>query len=173
MAEQIQSALVLLALLGVTAFLVWLVFFTGEGYQGIVQDLKSITKKRQDLYAVPVFDRSKIDLPRPKKPFPKAIDRPRSADGAEQLSAWAEELRQSIEEIREEANALAKAYKDLPPQFSELASKPPKRASSKLAKSPAKKAPVKKKAKPVKKTQVTKAKNTASKPTGRKRSVSK
>lgn len=173
MAEQIQSALVWLALFGVSAFLVWLVFFTGEGYGGMVQDLKSIRKKRQDLYAVPVFDRSKIDLPRPKKPFPKAIDRQRSTDGAEQLSAWAEELRQTIEEIREEANALAKAYKDLPPQFSELAAEPPKRTSSRSAKLPAKKAPVKKKAKPVKKTQVAKAKKTASKPTGRKRNVSK
>lgn len=173
MPEQIQSAFVFIALLGVSAFLVCLVFFTGEGYQGMVQDLKSIRRKKQDPYAVPVFDRSKIDLPRPKKPFPKAIDRPRSTDGAEQLSAWAEELRQSIEEIREEANALAKAYKDLPPQFSELATKPPKRVSSKSEKPPAKKVTVKKKAKPVKKTQVSKAKKTASKPTGRKRNVSK
>jgi hypothetical protein len=172
MPDQGQTLLVAIALIGVVGFLVWLVFFTGEGYQGVLQDLKSVRKVKQERFPVPVFDRSKIELPRPKKPTPRNLERSNEVSGAEQLAIWAEELRKSIEEIREEANALAKAYKELPPQFAELATKPPKRAIT--AKPTSKKTTsAKKQVKPVKKTAKTKAKKTNQTPARKPRKVSK
>jgi hypothetical protein len=136
-----------------------------------LQDLKSVRKVKQERFPVPIFDRSKIELPRPKKPTPRILERSNEVSGAEQLAIWAEELRKSIEEIREEANALAKAYKELPPQFAELATKPPKRAIT--AKPTSKKTAAKKQVKQVKKTAKTKAKKTSSSPSSKTRKVSK
>lgn len=172
MPDQGQTLLVSIALLAVGGFLVWLVFFTGEGYLGILKDLKSLRKVKRDPFAVPVFDRSKIELPRPKKPTPRNLERNSQISGAEQLALWADELRNSIDEIREEANALAKAYKELPPQFAELATKPPKRAITAKPTSK-KKTAAKKQLEPAKKTAKTKAKKTTAKPVRKTRKVSK
>lgn len=109
MPAQAQDNLVAVALCAVAGFLIWLLFFTGEGYKGIFRDLRSIRKEKREPFPVPVFDRTKIELPRPKKPAPRNLERNREISGSEQLKIWAEELRNSIDEVRKEANTLAKA----------------------------------------------------------------
>lgn len=161
-----DPTLVAVALLGVVAFLVWLVFFTGEGYKGIWEDLKSIgSNQKKERFPVPIFDRSKIDLPRPKKPKLGTISREPINFNEEQLRDWAEQLQQSIKDIRKEANELAKAYNSMPPSLVEDPSKPRRKpkaapkakttkkpATKKAApKKPAAKKPTTKKAAPKKK----------------------
>ncbi|CAB4542344.1 MAG: hypothetical protein F2536_01715 [Actinobacteria bacterium] len=158
MQNSAETAFVVVALLGVVAFLVWLVFFTGEGYKGIWEDLKSIgSNKKKERFPVPIFDRSKIDLPRPKKPKLGTISREPINFNEQQLRDWAEQLQQSIKDIRKEANELAKAYNSMPPSLVEDPSKPrrkPKAApKAKTTKRPAAKkaAPKKPAVKPKKK----------------------
>jgi len=142
--NQADSALVVLALLAVAGFMVYLVFFTGDGYKGILQDLKSLSTKKQERFPVPVFDRSKIELPRPKKPKIQAPVREPINFNEQQLRDWADQLQQSIKEIRQEASELAKAYNAMPPSLIEDPSKPKRKPA---AKKTTKKVAVKKTAK--------------------------
>lgn len=166
MQNSAETAFVVVVLLGVVAFLVWLVFFTGEGYKGIWEDLKSFGgNKNKERFPVPIFDRSKIDLPRPKKPKLGTISREPINFNEQQLRDWAEQLQQSINDIRKEANELAKAYNSMPPSLVEDPSKPRRKpratpkakttkkpATKKAApKKPAAKKPATKKAAPKKK----------------------
>ena len=144
MQDPTETALVVVALLAVVAFLVWLVFFTGEGYKGIWEDLKSFGgNKNKERFPVPIFERSKIDLPRPKKPKLGTISREPINFNEEQLRDWANQLQQSIKDIRKEANELAKAYNSMPPSLIEDPSNPrrkPKAApKAKTTKKPASK----------------------------------
>lgn len=149
MQNQADSTLVFLALLAVAGFMVWLIFFTGEGYKGIWEDIKSARGIKKERFPVPVFDRSKIDLPRPKKPKLQAISRQPINFNEEQLRDWAEQLQQSIKDIRKEASELAKAYNAMPPSLIEDPAKPRRKpAAKKTAKKPATKKTAKK---PVKK----------------------
>ena len=153
---QPNESLVGLALLAVAGFVLWLVLFTGDGYKGIAQDLKSIGRRKPEKFPVPVFDRSKIELPRPKKPKLQAIVREPINFNEEQLRDWANQLQQSIKEIRKEASDLAKAYNAMPPSLVEDPDKPRRKPVAKraTAKKTVKKKPVAKKAlpkKPVKK----------------------
>lgn len=153
---QPNESLVGLSLLVVAGFVLWLVLFTGDGYKGIAQDLKSIGRKKPEKFPVPVFDRSKIELPRPKKPKLQAIVREPINFNEEQLRDWANQLQQSIKEIRKEASDLAKAYNAMPPSLVEDPDKPRRKPVAKraTAKKTVKKKPAAKKAlpkKPVKK----------------------
>lgn len=151
MQSQSDSAFVVLALFAVTGFMVWLVFFTGEGYKGIVQDIKSARGIKKERFPVPIFDRSKIDLPRPKKPKLQAITREPIDFNEQQLRDWASHLQQSIKDIRKEATELAKAYNSMPPSLVGDPSRP-KRKSRPAAKKTTKNAAAKKTTKkPVKK----------------------
>lgn len=150
MQNSAETAFVVVVLLGVVAFLVWLVFFTGEGYKGIWEDLKSIgSNKKKERFPVPIFDRSKIDLPRPKKPKLGTISREPINFNEQQLRDWAEQLQQSIKDIRKEANELAKAYNSMPPSLVEDPSKP-RRKPKAAPKAKATKKPATKKAAPKK-----------------------
>ncbi len=154
---QADSTLVVLALLAVAGFMVYLVFFTGDGYKGILEDLKSLSNKKKERFPVPVFDRSKIELPRPKKPKIQDPVREPINFNEQQLRDWADQLQQSIKEIRKEASELAKAYNAMPPSLIEDPSKPKPKPT-------AKRTPVKKTAKkPVAKKPAVK-KATAAKP---------
>ena len=149
---QPNESLVGLALLVVAGFVLWLVLFTGDGYKGIAQDLKSIGRKKPEKFPVPVFDRSKIELPRPKKPKLQAIVREPINFNEEQLRDWADQLQQSIKEIRKEASELAKAYNAMPPSLVEDPAKPRRKPVAKraTAKKTVKKKPAAKKALPKK-----------------------
>lgn len=142
--NQVDSALVVLALLAVAGFMVYLVFFTGDGYRGILEDLKSLSNKKKERFPVPVFDRSKIELPRPKKPKIQDPVREPINFNEQQLRDWADQLQQSIKEIRKEASELAKAYNAMPPSLIEDPSKPKRKPA---AKKTTKKVAVKKTAK--------------------------
>ena len=149
---QPNESLVGLALLAVAGFVLWLVLFTGDGYKGIAQDLKNIGRKKPEKFPVPVFDRSKIELPRPKKPKLQAIVREPINFNEEQLRDWADQLQQSIKEIRKEASELAKAYNAMPPSLVEDPAKPRRKPAAKPAttKKTVKKKPAAKKAQPKK-----------------------
>lgn len=142
--NQADSSLVVLALLAVAGFMVYLVFFTGDGYRGILEDLKSLSNKKKERFPVPVFDRSKIELPRPKKPKIQYPVREPINFNEQQLRDWADQLQQSIKEIRKEASELAKAYNAMPPSLIEDPSKPKRKPA---AKKTTKKVAVKKTAK--------------------------
>jgi hypothetical protein len=129
--NQVDSALVVLALLAVAGFMVYLVFFTGDGYRGILEDLKSLSNKKKERFPVPVFDRSKIELPRPKKPKIQDPVREPINFNEQQLRDWADQLQQSIKEIRKEASELAKAYNAMPPSLIEDPSKPKRKPAAK------------------------------------------
>ncbi len=129
--NQVDSALVVLALLAVAGFMVYLVFFTGDGYRGILEDLKSLSNKKKERFPVPVFDRSKIELPRPKKPKIQDPVREPINFNEQQLRDWADQLEQSIKEIRKEASELAKAYNAMPPSLIEDPSKPKRKPAAK------------------------------------------
>jgi hypothetical protein len=164
---QPNDFLTALALIAVVGFLGWLVFFTGDGYKGIAKDLRSLGGKKVERFPVPIFDRSKIELPRPAKPTVKPIVRTPVDFNEEQLRDWARQLQQSIADLRKEAAELAKAYNSLPPSLVEDPAKPPAQAKAKV--SPAKKTVQKKPAakkpaakKPIAKKPVKKAAPTRS-----------
>lgn len=154
---QPNDFLTALALIAVVGFLGWLVFFTGDGYKGIAKDLRSLSGKKVERFPVPIFDRSKIELPRPAKPTVKPIVRAPVDFNEEQLRDWARQLQQSIVDLRKEAAELAKAYNSLPPSLEEDPAKPRPQAKAKA--SPAKKTVQKKPAakKPIAKKPVKKA----------------
>ncbi len=169
MQSQADSTIVILALLAVAGFMVWLVFFTGEGYRGIWEDIKSARGQKKERFPVPVFDRSKIELPRPKKPKLMAKTREPINFNEEQLRSWAAELQRSIKDIRKEAKALADAYNQMPPSLVEDPSKPRRKPKPKPAakKATATKKKVVKKATPKRKTTAAKPKKAAPKRKGR------
>lgn len=144
---QPNDSLVALALVAIGAFIAWLVLLTGDGYKGIIDDLRNTRRKKIERFPVPVFDRSKIELPRPKKPKLQAIVREPINFNEEQLRDWANQLQQSIKELRKEATELAKAYNSVPPSLVEDPSKPRRKpaAKSKAVKKAVKKKPATKK----------------------------
>lgn len=173
MQNQSDSAFVVLALIAVTGFLVWLVFFTGDGYRGIWEDIKSARGIKKERFPVPIFDRSKIDLPRPKKPKLQAITREPINFNEQQLRDWANQLQQTIKNVRKEATELANAYNAMPPSLVEDPRKPKRKgkpAAKKTTKKPVAKKTSKKptkKAAPKRATAVKPKKKAAPKRKGR------
>lgn len=111
---QLWTALSLLAIAG---FVIWLVFFSGNGdFKSFIQDLKGQPKtEKKEPFPVPVFDRSKIELPRVPKPQRQPLSYKRTADEIDlKLDTWAKDLRQSLREVRAESQWLVEKYKDVP-----------------------------------------------------------
>ncbi len=156
-----------LSLVAIAGFVIWLVFFSGNGdFKSFLQDLKGQPKpEKKEPFPVPVFDRSKIEVPRAPRPARKPLTYQRTADEIDlKLDTWAKDLRQSLREVRAESQWLVEKYKDVPL----------KRPNPDA---PAKKKPVetKAKAKPVAKAKSsTQAKaKTAKKPTTKPKAVKK
>lgn len=128
-----------LALLGIAGFVVWMLFFSGNGS---VQDfLKDLTNrpdlKLKDAFPVPQFDKSVIDVPIPPKPKRKPLTYHRTADEIDmKLDNWAADLKQSLREVRAESQWLVEKYKDVPLKRAKPEAKP---AAKKAAKPTAKK----------------------------------
>ena len=174
-----DQLLVVLALVGIAGFVVWMMFFSGNG---TIQDfLKDLTtrpnRKPKDPFPVPQFDKSKLEVPLPPKPVRKPLTYHRTADEIDmKLDNWAKDLKASLREVRAESQWLVEKYKDVPlkrpkPEVAKPATKkaetkksePKKPAKPKAAAPKAKAKPAAKKtAKPVKKT-TTSAKTKASK----------
>ena len=160
---------VVLSLLAIAGFVIWLVFFSGNGdFKSFLEDLKGQpTSKKKDPFPVPVFDRSKIELPLPPKPSRKPIVYRPTADEIDlKLDTWAKDLRQSLREVRAESQWLVEKYKDVPlkrpkPE-AEVKKKPvankPKAKATAAVKTP-------------KKTTTATSKKTASKPKSVKKAV--
>lgn len=111
---QLWTALCLLAIAG---FVIWLLFFSGNGdFKTFLEDLKGPPKKeKREPFPVPVFDRSKIEVPLPPKPERKPVTYKRTADEIDlKLDTWAKDLRQSLREVRAESQWLVEKYKDVP-----------------------------------------------------------
>ena len=175
-----DQLLVVLALVGIAGFVVWMLFFSGNGtIQDFIKDLTTKpNRKPKDPFPVPQFDKSKIEVPRPPKPVRKPLKYQRTADEIDlKLDNWAKDLRTSLREVRAESQWLVEKYKDVPlkrpkPETASPAKKsePKKPAAKKTTKPAAKTATPKPKAKPaakkttkpVKKT-TTSAKSKASK----------
>ncbi len=164
-----------LALLGIAGFVVWMLFFSGNGtIQDFINDLTSKPdRKPKDPFPVPQFDKSKLAIPLPPKPARKPLTYQRTADEIDmKLDNWAKDLRASLREVRAESEWLVEKYKDVPLKRPKAeptkpaAKKPVTKKTTKSKPAPAKaKAPAKttkKTAKPVKKT-TTAAKSKASK----------
>ena len=174
-----DQLLVGLALLGIAGFVVWMLFFSGNGtIQDFLKDLTSRpNRKPKDPFPVPQFDKSKLEVPRPPKPVRKPLTYKWTADEIDlKLDNWAKDLKNSLREVRAESQWLVEKYKDVPlkrpkPEVAKPATKkaetkksePRKPAKPKAAAPKAKAKPAAKKtAKPVKKT-TTSAKTKASK----------
>lgn len=109
--------LTILALVAIAGFVVWLLFFSGNGdFKSFLEDLKGQPKNvKKELFPVPVFDRSKIEVPLPPKPERKPLTYKRTADEIDlKLDTWAKDLRQSLREVRAESQWLVEKYKDVP-----------------------------------------------------------
>lgn len=174
-----DQLLVVLALVGIAGFVVWMLFFSGNGtIQDFVKDLTTRpNRKPKDPFPVPQFDKSKLEVPLPPKPVRKPLTYHRTADEIDmKLDNWAKDLKASLREVRAESQWLVEKYKDVPlkrpkPEVAKPATKkaetkksePRKPAKPKAAAPKAKAKPAAKKtAKPVKKT-TTSAKTKASK----------
>lgn len=174
-----DQLLVVLALVGIAGFVVWMLFFSGNGtIQDFVKDLTTRpNRKPKDPFPVPQFDKSKLEVPLPPKPVRKPLTYHRTADEIDmKLDNWAKDLKASLREVRAESQWLVEKYKDVPlkrpkPEVAKPATKkaetkksePKKPAKPKAAAPKAKAKPAAKKtAKPVKKT-TTSAKTKASK----------
>lgn len=174
-----DQLLVVLALVGIAGFVVWMLFFSGNGtIQDFLNDLTSRpNRKPKDPFPVPQFDKSKLEVPLPPKPVRKPLTYHRTADEIDmKLDNWAKDLKASLREVRAESHWLVEKYKDVPlkrpkPEVAKPATKkaetkksePKKPAKPKAAAPKAKAKPAAKKtAKPVKKT-TTSAKSKASK----------
>ena len=174
-----DQLLVVLALVGIAGFVVWMLFFSGNGtIQDFVKDLTTRpNRKPKDPFPVPQFDKSKLEVPLPPKPVRKPLTYHRTADEIDmKLDNWAKDLKASLREVRAESQWLVEKYKDVPlkrpkPDVAKPATKkaetkksgPKKPAKPKAAATKAKAKPAAKKtAKPVKKTK-TSAKTKASK----------
>ena len=173
-----DQLLVVLALVGIAGFVVWMMFFSGNGtIQDFIKDLTTRpNRKPKDPFPVPQFDKSKLEVPLPPKPVRKPLTYHRTADEIDlKLDNWAKDLRTSLREVRAESQWLVEKYKDVPlkrakPETPKPAAKKaePKKTEAKKPTKPkaatkAKAKPAAKKtAKPVKKT-TTSAKTKASK----------
>lgn len=171
-----DQLLVGLALLGIAGFVVWMLFFSGNGtIQDFLKDLTSRpNRKPKDPFPVPQFDKSKLEVPRPPKPVRKPLTYKWTADEMDlKLDNWAKDLKNSLREVRAESQWLVEKYKDVPlkrakpeeakPSSKKATSKKTAKPKAKAQSSKAKPKPVAKKAaKPVKKT-TTSAKSKASK----------
>ena len=174
-----DQLLVVLALVGIAGFVVWMLFFSGNGtIQDFVKDLTTRpNRKPKDPFPVPQFDKSKLEVPLPPKPVRKPLTYHRTADEIDmKLDNWAKDLKASLREVRAESQWLVEKYKDVPlkrpkPEVAKPATKkaetkksePKKPAKPKATAPKAKAKPAAKKtAKPVKKT-TTSAKTKASK----------
>ena len=174
-----DQLLVVLALVGIAGFVVWMLFFSGNGtIQDFVKDLTTRpNRKPKDPFPVPQFDKSKLEVPLPPKPVRKPLTYHRTADEIDmKLDNWAKDLKASLREVRAESQWLVEKYKDVPlkrpkPEVAKPATKkaetkksgPKKSAKPKAAAPKAKaKTAAKQTAKPVKKT-TTSAKTKASK----------
>ncbi len=162
-----DQLLVVLALVGIAGFVVWMLFFSGNGtIQDFLRDLKTQPdRKPKDPFPVPQFDKSKLEVPLPPKPKRKPLTYHRTADEIDlKLDNWAKDLRTSLREVRAESQWLVEKYKDVPlkrpkPEAATAVkmAEPKKSTKKKVAKPAAKKT-----SKPVKKT-ATSAKSKASK----------
>jgi hypothetical protein len=106
-----------LALIVIAGFVAWLLFFSGNGtFQSFLEDLKGQPKtEKRDPFPVPVFDKSKLEVPLPPKPVRKPLTYQRTADEIDlKLDTWARDLRQSLREVRAESQGLVEKYKDVP-----------------------------------------------------------
>jgi hypothetical protein len=156
---QLWTALSLVAIAG---FVIWLVFFSGNGdFKSFIQDLKGEPKtEKKEPFPVPVFDRSKIEVPRAPKPERKPLVYKRTADEIDlKLDTWAKDLRQSLREVRAESQWLVEKYKDVPLKRP----KPETPTKKKAVESKAKAKPVAKAKSPTKAKAVT-TKKTTTKP---------
>ena len=142
-----DSLLQAIALLFIAGFVVWLVFFSGNGdFRSFLADLKGQPKEvKQDPFPVPIFDKSKVEVPRPPKVQRKPVTYQRTADEIDlKLDTWAKDLRQSLREVRAESSWLVEKYKDVPlkrPKPEAGKAKPAKKTvkkSTKTSPSPAK-----------------------------------
>ena len=163
-----DQLLVVLALVGIAGFVVWMMFFSGNGtIQDFMKDLTTRpNRKPKDPFPVPQFDKSKLEIPLPPKPVRKPLTYHRTADEIDlKLDNWAKDLRTSLREVRAESQWLVEKYKDVPlkrarPEAPKPAAKKaePKKTEAKKPTKPkaatkAKAKPAAKKtAKPVKKT---------------------
>ena len=171
-----DQLLVGLALLGIAGFVVWMLFFSGNGtIEDFLKDLTSRpNRKPKDPFPVPQFDKSKLEVPRPPKPVRKPLTYKWTADEIDlKLDNWAKDLKNSLREVRAESQWLVEKYKDVPlkrakpeeakPSSKTATSKKTAKPKAKAQSSKANPKPVAKKAtKPVKKT-TTSAKSKASK----------
>lgn len=126
-----------LALLFVAGFVIWLLFFSGNGdFRSFLADLKGQPiESKPDPFPVPVFDKSRVEIPRPPKVQRKPVTYQRTADEIDlKLDTWATDLRKSLREVRAESQWLVEKYKDVPLK------RPKPEAASKTQKKPAKKA---------------------------------
>lgn len=106
-----------LALISIAGFVVWLLFFSGNGtFQSFLEDLKGQPKtQKKEPFPVPVFDKSKLEIPLPPKPARMPLTYQRTADEIDlKLDTWAQDLRQSLREVRAESQWLVEKYKDVP-----------------------------------------------------------
>ncbi len=116
-----------LALLGIAGFVVWMLFFSGNGtVQDFLKDLRNRPDlKPKDAFPVPQFDKSVIDVPIPPKPKRKPLTYHRTADEIDmKLDNWASDLKQSLREVRAESQWLVEKYKDVPLKRAKPESKP-------------------------------------------------
>ena len=151
---------VYLGLALVAGFVIWLIFFSGNGdFKSFLSDLKGMPREtKPERFPVPVFDKSTIDLPRPPKAQRNPIIYQRSSDEIDlKLDTWAKDLRQSLREVRAESQWLVEKYKDVPLK------RPKPEVKADKAK-PAKKSPATKATKTQAIRTVAKKKATTSKP---------
>jgi hypothetical protein len=112
-----QQLLIIASLALIAAFVVWLLFFSGNGTFGdFIEDIKSApNRKQKDPFPVPQFDKSKVLVPVPPKSVRKPLKYRWSPDEIDlKLDSWAKDLRSSLKEVRVESMALAEKYKDVP-----------------------------------------------------------
>lgn len=164
-----DQLLVVLALVGIAVFVVWMMFFSGNGtIQDFIKDLTTRpNRKPKDQFPVPQFDKSKLEIPRAPKTVRKPLSYHRTPDEIDlKLDNWARDLKNSLKEVRAESQWLIEKYKDVPlkrpkPESPKPAAKKeapkkseakPTKAKTASAKPKAKPAPVKKAPKSDKKT---------------------
>jgi hypothetical protein len=161
-----------LALLAIAGFVVWLLFFSGNGtFQSFLEDLKGQPKtQKKEPFPIPVFDTSKLEVPLSPKPVRKPLTYQRTADEIElKLDTWARDLRQSLHEVRAESRGLVEKYKDVPLRRAKPAAEKKKPA----AKTPAKSKKTSSKTSSVKGKSTTAKKSTAKPKPGPKTTKSK
>lgn len=144
-----------LALLLIAGFIIWLIFFSGNGdFKSFLEDLKGQPQEiKTDPFPVPVFDKSKVEVPRPPRVQRKPLTYQRTADELDlKLDNWAKDLRQSLHEVRAESQWLVEKYKDVP-----LKRPKPEGKATVSEKKPVKKSTRSTTGKPIKKTASTKS----------------